>query len=67
MGVRAQLVEHLGEHHFELWPRTCAAHGTFESEFEGHFFELFAVLVFAVVNCMDELRHQGVDHVECVP
>ena len=37
MGVRAQLVEHLGEHHFELWPRTCAAHGTFEPEFEAIF------------------------------
>ena len=25
------------------------------------------MFVFAVVNCMDELMHQGVDHVECVP
>ena len=67
MGVGPQLGEHLCQHHFELWPRTCAAHGAFEAEFEGHFFELFAVLVLAVVHGVDELMHQGVDHVEGVP
>ena len=55
------------QNHAELRPGTCAAHGAFEAEFEGHFFELFAVLVLAVVHGVDELMHQGVDHVEGIP
>lgn len=64
MGVGPQLGEHLGQHHCELWPRTGAAHGAFEAQFQGHLLELFAVFVLAVVNCMDEFMHQGVDHIE---
>jgi hypothetical protein len=46
--------EHLSQHHFEFWPCTCAAHGAFETELQSHFFELFAVLVLAVVHGVDE-------------
>ena len=67
MWVWTQCVQKGVEDDFELWASFSTAHGPFHAHLECNFFEFLAVLVLAVVYRMDQLMHQSVQHVKCLP
>ena len=63
MRVWAKQVEQGGERYFEFRSGLSTAHRAFHAHLERNFFEFLAVLVFAVVNRVNQFVNQRVDHV----
>ena len=63
--VRAKLLKQRIQLGLELRPGTGAAHGALHAHLECDFFELFTVLVLAVVYRVHQLVGQGVNDLKC--
>ena len=59
--VRAELLKQCIQLGLELWPGSGAAHGALQAHLECNLFELFAVLVLAVVYRVHQLVGQGIN------
>ena len=66
MRVCAQASCHFLKFGFKLRPSTSATHRTFHSKFKCHLFKDWAVLVLAVIHCMHELMHQGIEYLNTI-
>ena len=60
MGIGAELLRQIFQLLFQFGPSTCTAHRSFHPQAQGDLLELFAVLVFAVINGMDKLMNKRV-------
>jgi hypothetical protein len=64
MGIGAKLLRQIFQLFFEFGPSTCTAHRPIHTQAQGDLLELFAMLVFAVINGMDKLMNKRVEDLD---